>query len=232
MDNAQRFLASFIRIEKQLKLITGEKRYTKFYMLLEEATRKNKIAKRFEMELQEYADLRNAIVHQRDGKGEVIAQPTDEVTKDIEHIAEVLCDYNPVSKYFLKNVIVCGLEDSILSIQKVMQDNEFSKIPVCDRNEIVGILNVEHIAKWACEELGNKSKRWQVKDIYEATEQHHGIHFISKNANVHEVIQLINEDIKKGVKIQAILITEAGIKSQKPIGIITIKDLPQILEFF
>lgn len=232
MDNAGRFLAAFIKIEKQLKLITGETKYTKFYRLLEEATRKNRIVQRFEIELQEYADLRNAIVHQRDGKGEVIAQPTDDVTKDIEHIAEVLCDYNPVSKYFLKNVIVCGLEDSILAVQKTMQSHVFSKIPVYDESAIIGILTVEHIVKWACEELTKKTGRWQVKDIFEPTEKHHGIYFIAKNTNVQEVIQLINEGIKKGINVQAILITETGIKSQKPIGIITVKDLPQILEFF
>ena len=42
MDNAQRFLSTFAQIEKQLKLITGNSRYTKFYLMLEEAARRNR----------------------------------------------------------------------------------------------------------------------------------------------------------------------------------------------
>ena len=39
MDNAQRFLNAFAMIEKQLKQITGVTRYSRFYQLLNQASR-------------------------------------------------------------------------------------------------------------------------------------------------------------------------------------------------
>ena len=73
MDNAQRFLNAFAMIEKQLKQITGVTRYSRFYQLLNQASRSSGLVRKYEMELQEYADLRNAIVHQRSDEGHIIA---------------------------------------------------------------------------------------------------------------------------------------------------------------
>lgn len=232
MDNAERFLSTFAMIEKQLKLITSQSRYTKFYLMLEEAARRNRIVARYEIELQEYSELRNAIVHQRDGEGKIIAQPTDDTVETIEHILELLSNHIPVSKFFLKKVLVCQLEDMILDVEKIMEKNGFSKIPVYEHNRIVGIVTIEAIAKWACNALKFQSEKMQVKDIVEDIDETDRIFFLSKNESVYQVVKIYSDCMKKGINVQAILITEEGIKSQKPIGIVTVKDLPQILEFF
>lgn len=232
MDNAQRFLSAYASIEKSLKQITGRTKYVKFYQLLQEATIKNKFAQKYEIELQEYAELRNAIVHQRDGVGKIIAQPTLETVEDIEKIAELLDEYHPVSKYFLKRVLICKFEESILEVQKRMQENKISKIPVYDERGIVGILTVEAIANWACAQLVKSTEINKVKDIYESINENEKVFFLAKNASVYEVIRIYNTSMKKGQIVLAIIITEEGIKTQKPIGIITVKDLPVILEYF
>lgn len=232
MDNAQRFLSAYASIEKSLKQITGNTRYVKFYQLLEEASRKNKFAQKYEIELQEYAELRNAIVHQRDGVGKIIAQPTLETVEDIEKIAELLDEIPPVSKFFLKKVLFCELNESILEVQKRMEENNISKMPVYAESGVVGILTVEAIAKWACGQLENKNNCTQVKDIYESINQNEKVYFLGKNESVYEVVRIYNASMKKGQSVLAIIITENGLGTQKPIGIITVKDLPIILEYF
>ena len=87
MDNAQRFLNAFVRIEKQLKQLAGVTKYTRFYQLVNQVAKTNSTVRKNELELQEYADLRNAIVHQRSGEGRVIAIPVDEVVDNIEELA-------------------------------------------------------------------------------------------------------------------------------------------------
>lgn len=232
MDNAERFLSAFAMIEKQLKLITSQTRYTKFYLMLDEAAKRNRIVAKYEIELQEYSELRNAIVHQRDGERKIIAQPTDDAVETIEHILELLSNHIPVSKFFLKKVIVCQLEDMILDVEKTMEKNGFSKIPVYDQSKIVGVVTIEAIAKWACNALKFESKLMQIKDIVEDIDETDRIFFLAKNESVYHVVKIYTESMKKGINVQAILITEDGGKSQKPIGIVTVKDLPQILEFF
>ncbi|MEG0076298.1 CBS domain-containing protein [Anaerorhabdus sp.] len=232
MDNAQRFLSAYAAIEKSLKQITGKTKYVKFYQLMQEASYKNKFVQKYEVELQEYAELRNAIVHQRDGVGKIIAQPTLETVEDIEKIAELLDEYHPVSKYFLKKVLTCTLEEPILLVQKRMQENNISKIPVYSDKGIIGILTVEAIAKWACAKLENRTEANQVHDIYEGISENEKVFFLSKNASVYEVIRIYNTSMKNGQLVLAIIITEEGIKTQKPIGIITVKDLPILFEYF
>ncbi|MEG0562827.1 CBS domain-containing protein [Anaerorhabdus sp.] len=232
MDNAQRFLSAYVSIEKSLRQIVGTTRYSKFYLLLQEAAKKNKFAQKYEIELQEYADLRNAIVHQRDGMGKIIAQPTDDAVEDIEKIRDLLSENPSVSKYFLKHVSVCHLDDDILDIEKRMREHNISKIPVYSEQGIVGLLTLDVIAKWACAELITPSQRKQVRDIYEEINDNDKVYFLSKNANVYEVVQIYNNSMRKGKSVLAIIITEDGIKSQKPIGIITVSDLPYILEYF
>lgn len=111
MDNAQRFLNAFAMIEKQLKQITGVTRYSRFYQLLNQASRSSGLVRKYEMELQEYADLRNAIVHQRSDEGHIIAIPIDEVVADIEELARKICEPPKVSAHFLKPVKICDPPD-------------------------------------------------------------------------------------------------------------------------
>ncbi|MPN03802.1 hypothetical protein SDC9_151036 [bioreactor metagenome] len=113
-----------------------------------------------------------------------------------------------------------------------MNDYDFSKMPVYDKNNIVGIVTIEAIAKWACNELKNKTELTQVKDIVDDVNENEKIYFLSKNESAYDVIKIYTDSMKKGNKVLAILITEDGIKTQKPIGIVTLKDLPRILEYF
>ena len=64
--------------------------YIPFKRLVRMAARNNKIVAKNEEILKEYADLRNAIVHQRTRTEEIIAEPLDSVTDNIERIADLL----------------------------------------------------------------------------------------------------------------------------------------------
>ncbi len=231
-DNAQRFLSAFVQIEKKLRLIAGETRYEKFYRLLEAAAKQNKIVRRYEFNLQEYADLRNAIVHQRDGVGQVIAQPTDEVVQEIEEVLSLLTQTPPVSKYFLKKIDYCKKEDKILKVHQIMHQKGYSKIPVVERDMIVGLLHIEDIAAWACGKLQGEIRKENVESLMDNVQGKRNVLFISKDTNVYDIPSYFTQGLKKGSKLDAIFITETGSKKQKAIGIITVKDLPLILECF
>ncbi|MFQ8581941.1 MAG: hypothetical protein ACLSA6_05045 [Holdemania massiliensis] len=121
MDNAQRFLNAFAMIEKQLKQISGVTRYSRFYQLLNQASRTSKLVRKYEMELQEYADLRNAIVHQRSDEGHIIAIPIDEVVEEIEELARKICEPPKISAHFLKPVKICDPQTEIREAVKIME---------------------------------------------------------------------------------------------------------------
>ena len=82
------------------------------------------------MELQEYADLRNAIVHQRSDEGHIIAIPIDEVVAEIEELARKICEPPKVSAHFLKPVKICDPQTEIREAVDIMETMGSSKLPV------------------------------------------------------------------------------------------------------
>lgn len=137
------FMNAFAMIEKQLKQITGVTRYSRFYQLLNQASRSSGLVRKYEMELQEYADLRNAIVHQRSDEGHIIAIPIDEVVADIEELARKICEPPKVSAHFLKPVKICDPQTEIREAVDIMETMGSSKLPVYAQGGFHALLTME-----------------------------------------------------------------------------------------
>ena len=215
MDNAQRFLNAFAMIEKQLKQITGVTRYSRFYQLLNQASRSSGLVRKYEMELQEYADLRNAIVHQRSDEGHIIAIPIDEVVAEIEELARKICDP----------------QTEIREAVNIMETMGSSKLPVYAQGGFHALLTMEMIARWTLHQSRtNQPLSGVVSDCLYFKDKKERVLFLSRTADVTEAQDLFEASLHRGVSISAILITESGSAHQKPIGIITVADLPLLYE--
>ena len=78
MANSDIFLSSFNRIEKWMRDAMGNARNMGFTELVRRlAQRKNAVIKKYEEDLLQLAQLRNAIVHDRIAVDFVIAEPND-----------------------------------------------------------------------------------------------------------------------------------------------------------
>ena len=228
MDNAQRFLNAFAMIEKQLKQISG---VTRFYQLLNQASRTSKLVRKYEMELQEYADLRNAIVHQRSDEGHIIAIPIDEVVEEIEELARKICEPPKISAHFLKPVKICDPQTEIREAVKIMETMGSSKLPVYAQGGFHALLTMEMIARWTLHQSrAEKPLTGCVSDCLYFKDKKERVLFLPRTADVTEAQDLFEESLHRGVSISAILITESGNAHQKPIGIITVADLPLLYE--
>ena len=231
MDNAQRFLNAFAMIEKQLKQISGVTRYSRFYQLLNQASRTSKLVRKYEMELQEYADLRNAIVHQRSDEGHIIAIPIDEVVEEIEELARKICEPPKISAHFLKPVKICDPQTEIREAVKIMETMGSSKLPVYAQGGFHALLTMEMIARWTLHQSrAEKPLTGCVSDCLYFKDKKERVLFLPRTADVTEAQDLFEESLHRGVSISAILSTESGNAHQKPIGIITVADLPLLYE--
>ena len=220
MDNAQRFLNAFAMIEKQLKQITGVTRYSRFYQLLNQASRSSGLVRKYEMELQEYADLRNAI-----------AIPIDEVVAEIEELARKICEPPKVSAHFLKPVKICDPQTKIREAVDIMETMGSSKLPVYAQGGFHALLTMEMIARWTLHQSRtNQPLSGVVSDCLYFKDKKERVLFLPRTADVTEAQDLFEASLHRGVSISAILITESGSAHQKPIGIITVADLPLLYE--
>ena len=183
------------------------------------------------MELQEYADLRNAIVHQRSDEGHIIAIPIDEVVKEIEELARKICEPPKISAHFLKQVKICDPQTEIREAVTIMETMGSSKLPVYAQGGFHALLTMEMIARWTLHQSRtDKPLTGCVSDCLYFKDKKERVLFLPRTADVTEAQDLFEESLHRGVSISAILITESGNAHQKPIGIITVADLPLLYE--
>ena len=225
MSNAERFLDAYALIERKMREIIRETRYTSFSQLLNNAAARNQIISMNQQSLREYNELRNAIVHQSGTENESIAEPADSVTEDIERIARLLMMDQNIMNYVSKPVLTVSPDDEILSAYETLKQLDTSKIPVYDGNLYKGMLTIEMIAAWAVE--GNKEAK-TVREILRSTPKER-VMFLKKSDRVRTAMKAFEKSIDNGTVLSAVIVSDRGSRNARPLGIITLSDLPRIL---
>jgi CBS domain-containing protein len=236
--NSERFLAAFSAIERCLRNQTGLEKRTRFYKMVDDAAESNPAFRRFSNDLKEFADLRNAIVHERTDE-HVIAEPNDRAVRQIEMILNMVEHPPRVIPHFQKRVYQMTPDDPIAIAAYVMLEHDFSQLPICDDSGFVSLLTANDIARW----LGmcvphhmvdlEKTLVSEVMDCNCAPDMPNAgmdYTFFSRNDTIFAALEQFQVCEQCGQRLEAILITEHGRPDEALIGIITIWDLPEIYE--
>jgi predicted transcriptional regulator len=228
--NSERFLNAFIKIEGKLKEIVNNDVHKAFYQLVDRAASKNPSVDKYKSTLKEYAELRNAIVHKRID-GEAIAEPHTTVVEDLEFISNMITKPPTLENEFLQKVVKCSSNDKVSVAARKIFTNSFSKIPVYDNRKFVGLLTTDSMARWMAYNLESGlefTEDVDVKTILEFSEHKETYTFISKTATVFEAISVFEQWYKRGLRLNAIIITESGERNELPLGILSLFDLPRL----
>ncbi len=225
--NSERFLTAFTRIEQTLKDIVDSKDYMPFFKLIDNAKRKNALIKRYEDDLREYADLRNAIVHHRTSTEFSIAEPHDEVVAFIEKIDETLSTPITVGEMFKRDVQVFQVTDTLNQALQVIRDRNFTQLPVYDGDEFKGLLTSVGVTMWLASTVEKEVISREMTTLgdmltHEVSEKNH--RFIPKETSIYEAQEIFKRAVTKGVRLEALLITDTELL----VGIITPLDLIKI----
>lgn len=234
MSNSVRFLDAFNRIDHQLRKLTGNERGVPFGVVVDRVSRVNAAVRRFKDDLKQFAQLRNAIIHET-RNGRVIAEPADWAVAEIERIASLLGDPPKVIPLFAKRVVTLGSEDSIATAVQFMLEHSFSQIPIFSGRRFVGLLTTNTIARWLGAQVIAGEQRLDlagtnIGSVLQYTEEADIYCFLRKEATLFEVLERFQEYERKGKRLEAALITDTGVPSEKLLGIITVWDLPSIYE--
>ena len=223
--NADRFLDAYAEIEKQMNNIAGSTKYYTFSRLLSITAPKNRTIRTNQEYLREYAELRNAIVHQRDDELEVIAQPTDRTVENIERIASLLTSGKLLYKYATMPVRRAEAADDVRKCYAMMREMNTTKLPVYRDDVFIGLATMTMVAARG---LDGSADIAEAADLIESETPSRTV-FFAKDALLEEAVDAFEEAMQKGQRPPVILITETGSHRQKPLGIITAYDLPKIL---
>lgn len=230
-DLVARFEAAFNRIHVKLKeLTTGTSDHISYSeALYKSRVRHNVVRHHYEL-LKQFGHLRNALVHQRFDKDHYIAVPHEDTVKEIERV-ETLLMKPPLALSIASQPVVCFNPDTpIREILHEVERSGFSQFPIYDETNFVGLLTEGGIAKWMSKNIVSdfiSLENVVAKDIL-VCEKKHNVHFISRESTIYDLEDVFEEAFDNNDKLEAVIITQAGKRTQKPIGIVTSWDLVQI----
>ncbi|MEK7794857.1 MAG: CBS domain-containing protein, partial [Candidatus Hydrogenedentota bacterium] len=231
MSNAKSFLGAFSSIEKWLRSETGLDRKARFSQLVDRASDKNFSVRQFSIDLKEFADLRNAIVHERTD-GHIIAEPNAGAVRDIQEIESKLLAPPLVIPKFRCKVEVADYSSPLATVVSRMSRRKFSQLPVVRDSQFEGVLTTNTIARW----LGLHPKDGMallndtpVGEVLKHSEFKDNYKFVGRSATLFEVLDEFDKFERQGRLLDAVLITEHGKSTIAFLGIITLYDMPEIL---
>ncbi|ULT55138.1 CBS domain-containing protein [Neobacillus drentensis] len=226
---SERFEVAFNQVHDALRDIV-QINDERFVVLVKIGAKKYQIIDSFKKDLEQYARLRNAIVHEKMEVGFYIAEPNAKVVHHIEKIANVLSQPNYAMSIATKRVVYFDYQDSILKVTDASKEYDYSKFPIYHNKKCIGLLTAGTIMKWMAQNMENgmvNLSNIRVSDIMDF-EKEHLIEIVAKDINIFEIENIFEKAHKKKRKIEGVIITENGKIDEAPIGIITAWDLIQI----
>ena len=229
--NSDRFIIAFNRIEKSLEKISGLSNYMPFSRLIDKTKNMNAIIRKFEVDLRECADLRNAIVHRRTDVDYAIAEPHDNIVELIEYIERELSKPVTVGDMFQRKVHTLRASDSLEKGLKLIHEQRFNQIPIYENRKFIGLITATGITYWLAdkgtEEIISREMP-TLLDIYYHEKQKNTYRFVERDLSVYEAEEYFKKAVVGGKRLEALLITENGRPEEKLLGIITPLDLMKI----
>ncbi len=230
-ERSDRFLDAFATIERHLRSLVPGKKYRTFFDLIGVSRQSDAAVRRFEVDLKEYADLRNAITHER-SDGHPIADPYEETVEKLEQIAALLTSPPRLVGIAHQPVISLSSSEPVGRAAALMEGGHFSQLPVYDDDSFVGLLTAATVVWWLSGALVSGVglvEELPIGEVLEYTEDpEHHVAFFGRDATVYDALELFDRGLRTGHPLDALLVTESGQADQRPLGIVTVFDLPKL----
>jgi len=234
-SNAKKFLETFNKIEHVLHDLYGSTRYVGFKRMVETLSKEDSLIAQYAIDLIEYLQLRNAIVHK--STGESIAEPHDDVIVGITRLYEQLSHPPTAADLASTPVDICQTTDALEKVVIRMRQHFFSMVPVYHDNRFVGVLSDHSLVSW----LGQLSpgKNFNLQDYTVASlqeyfghedDKHTGFRFISPQTDIYTVRDFFLSFTSEKKRLGAVFLTKSGTSMGEIEGIITAWDMWKIID--
>lgn len=227
MSNALEFIKNFTSLENWMTNKLNSKEYEPYSLLIYKLGIDNRQIKQYASFLRRMGDLRNAIVHSDKYPEFIIAEPNDRIVQEFKLISEQIMQPPALLAYCAKNPRCILLDTPLPEILSLMSTNDYSQMLV-KTEKTYQLLSREAISKWL--ESNITSDRISIKettaeDILQHEDQKN-CRFVGRNIDVFEFVDIITSAEKT---VQAVVVTQNGKDTEKPLGIATMWDAGVIL---
>lgn len=232
-SNAEEYRSQFNKLEEILKKKAKVPSEISVSSALSVLVKEDRVIRRFERDIRQFIELRNAIIHQSDGRA--IAEPYDETVESLRQLIDSIEKPKTAWDISVNELKVVGLEDKLSDAIKLMAELHITSLPVVSDGKVLGFVSESTIIK-----IINKSFKQddailidekEVKDI--DFDPPYGddsdiYKYTTRRITVYEIEDMFNNAIKTGKRLLAVLVSDKGDASAAPLGIITAWDLHRI----
>jgi len=226
MSNSQAFVDAYNRLDDALRRRVDAESTLSFSAVVKAAFPRHADLD-LRQDLQEYADLRNAIVHDHRSP-RLIASVHENALAAFLDLVESVINPPKVIPRFQRHLRVFRNDEPLSEALRLMRAEDFSQVVVLT-DGVYGLLTTEAIARWIEHEVENDDaiidQHIPVSIAY-GFERTGSSGTVARVATVADVRDLFSKLPKSGGgRLQGVLITENGRATEKPLGLITAWDL-------
>ena len=229
-DVSSQFHDAFTAIENWLKKELGTQR-GEFWWLVDEMVDRNPGFRRHAEPLKAFAEVRNLIIH-RYSRGNPLAIPSDLSLRKLLAIKGQLLSPPSLLALAAKPVEMCRPSDPLGCCVRKMHDGVFSQLPIYDGEEYCGLLTAETIARWLASFFVGDGEgivdEQLVKEVMRYQEDGDNVEFMARTETVASGLAAFDKFLNQGNRLDAILITNSGSRTETLLGIVTINDIPKL----
>jgi len=231
-SRGDRFLAAFNEIEDRFRRVLGLDEHAEFAQMARQYADRKRLPPVQREALVAFAALRNAISHGRFYNGQPIAEPVQEMVAEIERLRDQITS-PPVALTVLGGRQVCLTSpgEPISAALELVDRFDYSQIPVYDDTRYVSILTTNAIARWLAHQLilnQGLAEGETVHRVLAFAESHERAKLVRRTITVAEAIDQLAHGGEERTPVTALIVTDGGKTTDKPIRVIANHDLPTL----
>jgi hypothetical protein len=237
----EEFIQLFNEIDHHIKRLVKSNGGEGFFRRVQWATRDQPALKRYSDDLIEFAELRNALVHDRRFPNKVIAVPTADTLRHFRQLVERIVRPRRVIPLFASDLRVFAPDELLSAALEYMHQRGFTQIVVRDRGEL-RLATASGITRWLAAaadgppRVGSDGKETPASccvDLAAATvgdivalEKPEALALVAADTTLEEAVDVFQRAVAgRHGRLFALLITQHGRATEPPLGIITPADL-------
>lgn len=230
-NRAVPFLAAFNAIEAHLRSELDAKKSDGFGWMARLAAKKGMITRQQAEDLQEFADLRNAISHGEYEDFRPIAEPLPETVAEIERLRDALIRPALAADVVAQQrVITFAPDDDIRDVLSTISETGLTQFPIYESGECVGLLTTNAIARWVAAELTTNDcvGDAQVTTVLELSGRQDQPVFLPRSVTAAAAVDALTTPLETGAMPRLAIITEHGKPTEKPFSVLGATDIPTL----
>lgn len=227
MGNTEEFIGLYHKLWDHLRQITDSGHDVSFTKLIDKVKEVNGLVRSEARSLKDFARLGNAIKNHQGYPIEKIAEPTKEALSKFKYLVDSIISPKDLIPAYQCELRCFAPDEQLVNALRYMKDNDFSQIVVQNGGKLA-LLTVEGVAKWFGQQAEKETisvAEVQVRDALSCDISDTYVVMGPENT-IYDAQEAFSKAIEtKHPRLFAILITDTGDRSGKPIGIVTPWDL-------